>query len=56
MTSNDQEELFSRIEAEQQAINQLIEDSKRLSARSDLLMSAARTRSGKSKEGDHEDA
>lgn len=42
VTRNDEEEMFSRIEADQRLINGLIEDSKRLSARSDALMSSAR--------------
>ena len=54
----DEEEMLRRIEAEQQLINKLIEDSKRLSERSDVLVNAAREKSKKSREseGEMEDA
>ena len=55
VTRNDEEEMFSRIEAEQKLINRLIEDSKRLSERSDVLMRAAR-RPDKSSQTDEGDA
>ena len=58
MNRKDEEEMLRRIEAEQQLINKLIEDSKRLSERSDVLVNAARDKSKKSREseGEMEDA
>ena len=49
------EELFGKIEAEQSMILQYIEDNKRLCARSDMLVDAAR-KNPKAKEGETEDA
>jgi hypothetical protein len=51
------EELFGKIEAEQSMILQLIEDNKRLCARSDMLVDAARNnRKSREAEGETEDA
>ncbi|HWH18412.1 MAG TPA: hypothetical protein VNT77_08795 [Allosphingosinicella sp.] len=51
------EELLGSIEAEQSVILKLIEDSKRLAARSDELMGSARKhRKTKEAEGETEDA
>ena len=50
------EELCSRVEAEQSVILNLIEESKRLAARSDVLMNAAKRKKSRESEGELEDA
>jgi hypothetical protein len=46
----------AKIEAEQSMLSRFIEESKRLCARSDVLMNAARSRGSKEAEGETEDA
>lgn len=50
------DDAVARIEAEQSLLVTFIEESKRLCARSDVLMNAARFRKSKEAEGETEDA
>ncbi|HEY0625806.1 MAG TPA: hypothetical protein VGD10_03645 [Allosphingosinicella sp.] len=51
MTPEEDEELYARIEAEQAVIMNLIDDSRKLSERSDALINSARGKSSAEGEG-----
>lgn len=56
VSKNMGDDAAAKIEAEQSMLSRFIEESKRLCARSDDLMNAARSRGSKEAEGETEDA